>query len=304
MIATMPIFRDPRLEAEFPSWGGLHPQAAPAVFQDLTTYLQQSLEQIAARYWVYRTTEDLAAQARVAQATDAATVDAYYAVTTHYLYELSYWEASREKQGWFRVLTLAARTYGLNRILDFGGGVGGLSLFLSACGVQCGHLDVPGRTSEYAAWRFARHERSIAIHDATRTATLPHSTYDAVVAWDVLEHMFDLDEALRSVTTLLRPGGWFLSNSTFADAGGNHLHIHLAKHATYADVREFNQLLARHRSQYQGQLKPNRLSRLLRACGMPHAVAGIRLAPRLKHGGNFLAHVTHQDQVEPPISCT
>ena len=81
-----------------------------------------------------------------------------------------------------------------------------------------------------------------------------------------------------------------MSKSTFATADGQHLHIHLAQHAPYQDVRRFNKLLEGSGLTYLGQLKPNRLSRLLRSCGWRHAVAGIRIAPRLKHGGNFLVH--------------
>jgi 2-polyprenyl-3-methyl-5-hydroxy-6-metoxy-1,4-benzoquinol methylase len=218
-------------------------------------------------------------------------VAAYYATTPHYLYELSYWEASYDKQAWFRVLRLAIQKHELRKVLDFGGGVGGLTLSLRARGVDCNYLDVPGKTSDYAKWRFAQHHFNVAMLDAIAQDRLPQGTYDAIVAWDVLEHIFDLDGAIDTVAGLLRPNGWFLSKSTFATSNGNHLHIHLTQHARYADVRELNALLGRHGLRFLGQLKPNRLSRLLRTCGFHHSVAGIRLVPRLKHGGNFLAHI-------------
>ena len=118
----------------------------------------------------------------------------------------------------------------------------------------------------------------------------PVGPYDAVIAWDVLEHLFDLEGAIRQVECVLKPKGWLLSKSTFAVSGGHHEAIHLAQHAKYGDVRILNELLSRHGFRYLGQLKPNRLSRLLRAAGMPGAVTGVRIATRLKHGGNFLVH--------------
>jgi 2-polyprenyl-3-methyl-5-hydroxy-6-metoxy-1,4-benzoquinol methylase len=227
----------------------------------------------------------------VARATDEATVSAYYAATPHYLYELSYWEASKEKQSWFDVLARACRANGLQRVLDFGGGVGGLTLALRSRGIACDHLDVPGKTTQYAGWRFARHGFPVSILDATSPEKLPSGYYDAVAAWDVLEHIFDLDAAIATIGRLLRPGGWFMSKSSFADAGSQHLHIHLAQHAPYADVQTLNGLMDRHGFNFRGQLKPNELSRLLRHCGVSYAVAGVKIAPRLKHGGNFLVHV-------------
>ncbi len=77
-------FRDRRLEQAL-HLGGLDRQAAPAVFDDLTTYLKQPIETIAEEYWRYHEGHDLVAQRRVGEATDEATVLAYYAATPHYL---------------------------------------------------------------------------------------------------------------------------------------------------------------------------------------------------------------------------
>jgi SAM-dependent methyltransferase len=281
-------FRDPQLERQL-LLGGLSPRAAREAFGDLTAYLRQPIEDIARRYWEYHLGEDLIAQQRVAQATDEREVLSYYERTPHYLYELSYWEASRDKQAWFQVLARACRRYRLRRVMDFGGGVGGLALHLRSRGIGCEYLDVAGRTFDYAAWRFRRRGLAVPMHDALNGH--PVGPFDAVFAWDVLEHLFDLDEALERIRRALRPGGWLVSKSTFApEAGGHHEAIHLERHARYSDVRKLNELMSRHGLRFVGQLKPDRLSRLLRRCGWPHAVVGLTLRPRLKHGGNFLVH--------------
>ncbi|MBI3324815.1 MAG: class I SAM-dependent methyltransferase [Candidatus Omnitrophica bacterium] len=282
--------RDAGLDREI-QLDGLDPKAAGIAFDDLTNYLGQPLEQIRQEYWRYRAQEDVEAQRRVAQATHESEVLAYYQQTPHYLYELSYWEASAAKQAWFRVVVLACRRFGLRRVLDFGGGVGGLSVHLRAHGIECDHLDVPGKTFEYARWRFASRGLSVRRLEATQRAAWPGGAYDAVVAWDVLEHLFDLDAAIEQIGGLLRPGGRLISKSSFASCESQHLHIHLAKHMPYGDVATFNRLCARHQLEFVGQLKPNRISRLLRHLGRAYAVAGIRVSPRQKHGGNFLIHV-------------
>jgi len=281
------MFRDRRLEEEL-TLESLDPRAAAEIFEDLTACLREPIERIAAAYWRYRETADVAAQERVARATEAGEVLAYYQATPHYLYELSYWEASRDKQSWYRVIRTAARKYGLRRLLDYGGGVGGSVVHLRAHGIACDYLDVAGKTFEYAAWRFARRGWEVPMWNVL--SGWPQAEYDAVMAWDVLEHIFDLEGTIGQIARLIRPGGWLLSKSTFAVADGHHLHIHLAQHARYADVREFNRLVAGGEFRFIGQLKPDRLSRLLRSCGLRHAVAGVRIAARLKHGGNFLIH--------------
>ena len=281
--------RDRTLEVEL-CLNGLEARASQEIFGDLTAYLQKPIERIAEEYWRYHEGEDLIAQRRVGDATDERQVLAYYAQTPHYLYELSYWEASRDKQAWFQVVRRACRKYGLTHLLDFGGGVGGLCLFLNRGGVRTDYLDVDGKTFAYAAWRFERHGLQVPMFDAASAQRRPSGPYDGIVAWDVLEHIFDLNGMIRGVSDLLRPTGWFITKSTFATQGTPHEAIHLAQHARYSSVAALNELMANCGLQFLGQLKPNRLSRLLRACGMRYAVAGIRVAPRLKHGGNFLVH--------------
>ena len=275
---------------EHPEWGGMDLAAAPTVFADLTAYLKLPLDRIVRQYWEQHDSNDAAAQLRVAQASDEATVLAYYAETPMYLYQLSFWEATYDKQGWFRVLAAACRKHGLRRVLDFGGGVGGLTLFLHAHGIRCDYLDVPGKTFDYAAWRFAQRGQAVSLFHATQIDGQPEHAYDAVIVWDVLEHLFDLEGAITDIVRLLRPGGWLISKSTFAHGHGHDEHVHLAKHACYSDVRQFDQLVAHAGFRYRGQLKPNRLSRAVQRLGLRRAVWGVRLAPRLKYGGNFLVH--------------
>ena len=283
-------FCDERMDREHPSWGGVVPTAAARVFDDLTRYQELLLSQITQRYWIYQDGPGARAEAEAAGAGSEAPLLDYYAQTPHYLYELSYWESSQDKQSWFEVLRRACRQFTLQRVLDFGGGVGGLSLALRRAGIACDHLDVPGQTSRYAAWRFERHAVPVTVLNALAPQTWPRETYDAVIAWDVLEHLFDLDASLRAIRGLLRPGGWLLGKSTFATATEGHCHIHLAKHVPYSDVRVLNELMQRCGFGYVGQLKPNSLSRAARAVGMRGAVLGVKVAPRLKHGGNFLIH--------------
>lgn len=284
----MSSFRDRRLEQEL-HLDGLHPRASCEVFGDLTAYLHAPIEAIVQRYWAYREGEDVEAQRRVAQAKNETDVLAYYAATPHYLYELSYWEASKDKQAWFQVIARACRRYRLARVVDVGGGVGGLCRYLRSHGIACDYLDVAGNTFTYATWRFRCRQLPVQAFDVLKGWPAGQS-YDAVTAWDVLEHIFDLEGAVEKIAGLLRPGGWFMSKSTFAVEGAHHLDIHLAKHTAYADVKRLNEMFSRFGLTFQGQLKPGRCSRLLKTIGLPHVVADIRIAPRLKHGGNFLVH--------------
>ena len=278
-------WRDPELEKEL-SVEGLDGPAAQRAFTHLTAYLQKPLPEIAAVYWEQKRSSDVEAQRQAAQGRSASEVNRYYEQTAQYLYELSYWEATRDKQKWFEVLRQACRKFKRLNVLDFGGGVGGLTLALRRGGIACDHLDVPGNTLSYARWRFDREGSPARTWKATEPS--PRENYDAVFAWDVFEHLYDLESTLDRIRGMLRPGGWLVSKSTFSESEQHH--IHLEKNWIYDDIGMWNRLLAGKGFEYVGQLKPGPVSRLLEKSIGWHRPFGIRIVPRFKHGGNFLVH--------------
>lgn len=278
-------WRDTDLEKEL-CVEGLDPAAAGQAFGHLSRYLQQPVPEIASAYWRQRRTSDVEAQRRAAQGRSDEEVNRYYQETPQYLYELSYWEATKDKQKWFEVLRQACRKTGRRKVLDFGGGVGGLTLALRSAGIDCDHLDVPGNTLAYASWRFG--QENFQVKTWRTGESLPRESYDAVCAWDVFEHLYELDSAIGRIRDLLKPGGWLLNKSTFC-ASDQH-HVHLEKNWIYDDIRVWNHLLKEKGFDYVGQLKPGLVSRLLEKTLGWHRPFGIRIAPKLKCGGNFLIH--------------
>lgn len=266
---------------------GLMPKAHRAALSDLERFTGCSLKELAAAYWSGREGEDQRAQERVAAAQDEAAIIAYYRQTRQYLYELSYAEGGVRRQGWLRVLWRTCRRFGLARVLDVGGGIGTVSLALQARGIRCDYLDIPGPTWEYAAWRFSRRGLAVSTFDATQD--WPWGPYDGIIAWDVLEHLKNLDTKISWLSRRLRPGGLLLHHSTFNEEEG----VHLGENRVYDDIEVLDAMLRRHHLVYRGQLKPSRLSRCLRGLGMGAVTVGIQLSPRLKFGGSFLIHQRH-----------
>ena len=251
---------------------------------DLERYTGRPIAELAGAYWRDREGADLLAQNRVAAAEQEAVVVDYYRDTGQYLYELTYVEGSVKRQGWLQVIERLCRRHGVRLALDVGGGIGTVSLHLGRRGIACEHLDVPGKTFDYAAWRFRAHQVPVAMHEATQP--WPLGPYDAVIAWDVLEHLKHLEEKIGWLARSLRPGGLLLHWSTFTECEG----VHLPENHQYGDITRYDALLQRCGFRYQGQVKPGRLSRALRRLGWKTATLGVRLSPRLKFGGGFLLH--------------
>lgn len=69
--------------------------------------------------------------------------------------------------------------------------------------------------SEYARDENTRRELFPIIHQDLMALTLPTESFDVVATNEVLEHVPDLDAALREIARILRPGGWHIGTHPF-----------------------------------------------------------------------------------------
>jgi 2-polyprenyl-3-methyl-5-hydroxy-6-metoxy-1,4-benzoquinol methylase len=249
----------------------------------LEIYLNKPIEKISQEFWSREQAEEAERQNRVAEAKSSKEILDYYKTTERYLYELIYWEALKSKQIEFKKVYLFCSKMKINRLLDFGGGVGGLSIFMAQRGLKCDYLDVPGKTSDFAKWRFR--QRNLEINSYANAETLPPSAYNAVIAFDVLEHLFDVEEAIGKTERALRNKGYFISRSTFGDAG-----LHLPKNKKFQDIKVFNAMMEKYNFRFMGQLKPHFFCQFLKNLGFKYISFGCRTKKRLKYGGNFIVY--------------
>jgi SAM-dependent methyltransferase len=137
----------------------------------------------------------------------------------------NYWFSRHEAA--YRLAARALRDRVAARVLDVGSGEGYGAAMLSASGrVIALELDAIAARHAAAAYPPIRVIRG----DACAIPCGP-DTFEAVVAMQVLEHLFCADGFLRGVKTLLRPGGAFLvstpNRETFSpDGQPNAFHVY------------------------------------------------------------------------------
>lgn len=128
----------------------------------------------------------------------------------HRYYTTTYTNYSRQnpphKLDWYhKLLTAALTDVSAPRVLDAGCAFGAF-ITRADPSWRCFGADV----SRYALGK-ARNAVSRASFTVASTAALPfHESFDAVSAFDVLEHIHDLDATARSVLAALKAGGVFL----------------------------------------------------------------------------------------------
>lgn len=135
---------------------------------------------------------------------------------SNYVYEvmLSYtypaWVSFRKKETFVRILTYI-QSVKPHDVVEFGGGIGQLCLAMSLdLERNTTYVDLPGRTSSFAKWRFDKYHAPIqVIYGSVDRLDLPTGAFDLLISDAVLEHLplEILPLALSSLTRAVRHGG-------------------------------------------------------------------------------------------------
>jgi SAM-dependent methyltransferase len=117
------------------------------------------------------------------------------------------------------------------RVLLLGDGSGNDALYLCRNGISVDYCDFPGsRTFDFAVKRFDYHKARVNV--MSDRGALRTEGYDAVLSFEVLEHLPDPLAELRSIASYLRPGGIALITEGFKGVSPN-LPTHLESNLRY-----------------------------------------------------------------------
>jgi 2-polyprenyl-3-methyl-5-hydroxy-6-metoxy-1,4-benzoquinol methylase len=112
------------------------------------------------------------------------------------------------------------------RVLDFGSGVGDTAQLLAALGYTVDPADVSRTLLTFARWRLDRRQQQAGYIDLN-DHILPTNEYDVILAKDVLVHVPDFGETVRTLHAALKPGGMLLANlDTRAPSPENAWHLY------------------------------------------------------------------------------
>lgn len=126
------------------------------------------------------------------------------------------------------------------RVLVWGDGTGSDSIALAHAGWRPDVLEYPGsRTFEFLSRRLAHHRLlGQAVQVITDDSALRPGSYDAIVCFEVLEHVPEPRRTIARLAELLRPGGVALVTEGFREVSPG-LPTHLRKNLRYAGRTPF-----------------------------------------------------------------
>lgn len=157
-------------------------------------------------------------------------IEHFYSDTQAYIFDLMTESAREVRQQW-----RAAVVEALNqkwgdakeaRVLDYGAGVGSDTLYFAEKCRTAFYYDLPGSTSDFATKRFARCGATIPIIASTSKYD---SAFDAIVSFEVLEHLVDPLAHLDELVRLTKHGGMVFLTESFGLINENYP-SHLPRH--------------------------------------------------------------------------
>lgn len=129
----------------------------------------------------------------------------FYRINPFYIFSLAYWHMSRAQNQFRREIMRLSRS----DVLDFGGGIGDLTLALAKAGQVVVYADIGGKTFDFARWLLARHGwPEIPMLDVIKDwESIWARKYSTIICIDVIEHIPTPKEVLERMAASLTENG-------------------------------------------------------------------------------------------------
>lgn len=166
-------------------------------------------------------------------------VERYYDQSEGYVYDLMWWHALHDDDsplGYVTALDFAQR-HGCSSYLDFGSGVGAGALLFARNGFEVALADISSTLLGFCKWRLGQRDLPAKFIDL-KEAKLPENAFDIVTAMDVFEHLVDPVEALDSIHSALKPGGYLFGRFAAEEDESHPQHIVLDFAPAFARLAE------------------------------------------------------------------
>ena len=128
----------------------------------------------------------------------------FYKTAPYDEFSLAYWHMSRGQRGFRREII----KHSFGDVLDYGGGVGDLSVKIAEKGLNVTYADINGKNMEFARWLVKKRGYEIEVRDIEKDQEkIWAKEYDTIVGIDVIEHIPHPEIVLEKMAKHLKTNG-------------------------------------------------------------------------------------------------
>jgi 2-polyprenyl-3-methyl-5-hydroxy-6-metoxy-1,4-benzoquinol methylase len=130
-------------------------------------------------------------------------VNEFYMKTNSYIYELMAANHIVQTLYSYFVLINKIKDLNINTILDYGAGAGTLCILLKKLGYNVIYADLPGKTYDFAKFRFDKRELDIRMLNLLET-NINEEEFDCILSTEVVEHVVDSEKLINEFSDYLK----------------------------------------------------------------------------------------------------
>ena len=127
----------------------------------------------------------------------------FYKNTEMYIYDLFKWHFTNRRQFDIELVTGLKQMKNVKTVLDFGCGIGQNAIMLAREGFDVTIADLESNTLDFAEYRFKEHKLPHKIWLTDVMDMPPNKKYDAILCFDVLEHL-SKEDMIKVVEKLIK----------------------------------------------------------------------------------------------------
>ena len=157
----------------------------------------------------------------------------FYAQTENYMPELTIIASTEDKQRLCKFAIGYCLKNNVKTVVDYGCGVGQVSIIGALNGLNMTAVDIEGKTFEFTKWKFKKYGLNVKTIEIKNDAPLKEK-YDAITCFEVLQHVPDIEKTLEHFHDSLNENGLLLVTRRFI---GNYSLV-LKKNEKYEDIFE------------------------------------------------------------------
>lgn len=164
---------------------------------------------------------------------NAQEVMSFYAQTEGYMPELTIIASTEDKQRLCRFVIGYCLKNNIKKIVDYGCGVGQISIVGALNGLNMTAVDIEGKTFDFTKWKFKKYGLNVKTIGIKNDTPLKEK-YDAMTCFEVLQHVPDVEKTLEHFHESLNENGLLLITRRFI---GNYA-LALKKNEKYEEIFE------------------------------------------------------------------